>query len=132
MLLEAHFLDGVRDEDGQVHLQRHLAGRFRIVGNVERAFVELKRHRLVSAGISKIYDKILTGLDRRVKAFLLENVFGALWIRGLRFIGILGLLRSPSQASQLVSSRHLFQIDPSLVKVDGWFGGAENKKTTFR
>lgn len=57
MLLEAHFFDAVRDENGQVHFQGHFAGRVCIVGGVERAFVELKRHRLASAGISKIYDK---------------------------------------------------------------------------
>lgn len=54
MLFEAHFFDAVGDEDGQVHFQGHFAGRFCIVGGVEGAFVELKRHGLASVEISKI------------------------------------------------------------------------------
>jgi len=57
MLLEAHFFDAVSDEDGQVHFQGHLAGGICVVGGVERAFVELKRHGLASVEISKICDK---------------------------------------------------------------------------
>jgi hypothetical protein len=70
VLFEAHFFDAVGDEDGKVHFQGHFAGRFCIVDGVEGAFVELKRHGLASPGISKIYDKILGGLDGQVKAFV--------------------------------------------------------------
>ena len=57
MLFEAHFFDAVSDKNGQVHFQGHFAGGICVVGGVERAFVELKRHWLASAEISKICDK---------------------------------------------------------------------------
>jgi len=37
----AHFLDAVRNENGQVHLQRHFAGHLYIVSGVERGYLRL-------------------------------------------------------------------------------------------
>ena len=103
MLLEAHFFDAVRDENGQVHFQGHFAGRVCIVGGVERAFVELKRHRLASAGIPKIYDKSWRGQVGESKRLCWKTCLvsgcALLWDRW-------GPLRSPSQASQLLHRPH--------------------------
>ncbi|OMP13751.1 protein farnesyltransferase/geranylgeranyltransferase type-1 subunit alpha [Corchorus olitorius] len=75
------------------------------MGGVEGAFVELKRHGLASVEISKICDKIVAASGWRVKAFFAMDLSlswdGDPSIRSVCRSRLLGLLCSPSQASQL-------------------------------